>query len=55
MLKRIVNKFTSARSLIVLILTIILSIMAIREQVTAEVFIAIYSPIIAFYFTKERK
>ena len=55
-LSRVINKITSARFLIVLILTIILSVMAIKGQVSAEVFIAIYSPIIAFYFSaKERK
>ena len=53
-LTRIINKFTSARFLVVLILTIILSVMAIRGQIGAEVFISIYSPIIAFYFTKNR-
>ena len=54
MMKRVVQKLTSARFLIVLMLTIILSVMAIRGQVSAEVFVAIYSPIIAFYFTKNR-
>ena len=52
MMKRVVQKLTSARFLIVLMLTIILSVMAVRGQVSAEVFVAIYSPIIAFYFTR---
>ena len=54
-LSRVISKLTSARFLIVLILTIILSIMAIRGQISAEVFVSIYSPVIAFYFNKERK
>ena len=54
-LTRIINKLTSARFLVVVILTIILSVMAIRGQIGAEVFIAVYSPIIAYYFSKDRK
>ena len=53
-LTRIINKITSARFLIVLILTIILSVMAIRGQISAEVFVGIYGPVIAFYFSKNR-
>ena len=55
-LSHIIHKITSARFLIVLILTIILSVMAVRGQISSEVFVSIYSPIVVFYFsTKERK
>ncbi|AUN22501.1 hypothetical protein RSJ22_14060 [Clostridium botulinum] len=51
---RLLRKVTSARWLIAVILTIVFAILAIRNTLNTE-FITIYTMIIAFYFSKDRK
>ncbi|NEZ72126.1 hypothetical protein EXM36_17260 [Clostridium botulinum] len=51
---RVLNKITSARWLIAVIMTIVFAILAIRNTLNTE-FITIYTMIIAFYFSKDRK
>ncbi|NFH01214.1 hypothetical protein FDB15_14575 [Clostridium botulinum] len=51
---RLLNKITSARWLIAVIMTIVFAVLAIRNTITTE-FITIYTMVIAFYFSKDRK
>lgn len=51
---RILRKMTSARWLIAVIMTIVFAILAIRNTLNTE-FITIYTMVIAFYFSKDRK
>ena len=51
---RIISKLTSARFLIVVILTIVFSICTIKQTITTE-FLSVYMCIIGFYFGKERE
>ncbi|AIY79059.1 putative membrane protein [Clostridium botulinum 202F] len=51
---RLLNKVTSARWLIAVIMTIVFAILACTNKLTTE-FITIYTMIIAFYFSKDRK
>lgn len=53
-MERILKKITSARWLIATILTVVFSVLAIRNTLSTE-FITIYTMVIAFYFSKERK
>ena len=54
-INRLITKVTSARWLIVVLLTLALCYLTFTGQIGAEVFIAVYSPIIAYYFSKDRK
>ncbi|MBN3418629.1 hypothetical protein EXN00_18575 [Clostridium botulinum] len=51
---RALRKITSARWLIAVIITIVFAILAIRNTLNTE-FLTIYTMIIAFYFSKDRK
>ncbi|APQ96405.1 MULTISPECIES: hypothetical protein [Clostridium] len=51
---RALRKITSARWLIAVIMTIVFAILAIRNILNTE-FITIYTMVIAFYFSKDRK
>ncbi|AJF29672.1 membrane protein [Clostridium botulinum] len=51
---RLLNKITSARWLIAVIMTIVFAVLAITNTITTE-FITIYTMVIAFYFSKDRK
>ncbi|ACQ51544.1 membrane protein [Clostridium botulinum] len=51
---RVLNKITSARWLIAVIMTIVFAILAIRNTLNTE-FITIYTMVVAFYFSKDRK
>ncbi|NFD29676.1 hypothetical protein [Clostridium botulinum] len=51
---RILRKIASARWLISIMMTIVFAILAIRNMLNTE-FITIYTMIIAFYFSKDRK
>ncbi|ACD23416.1 putative membrane protein [Clostridium botulinum B str. Eklund 17B (NRP)] len=51
---RLLNKITSARWLIAVIMTIVFAVLAIKNIITTE-FITIYTMVIAFYFSKDRK
>lgn len=53
-MERILSKITSARWLIAVIMTIVFAILAIRNTLNTE-FITIYTMVIAFYFSKDRK
>ncbi|MBN1077691.1 hypothetical protein FDC35_13475 [Clostridium botulinum] len=53
-MNRLLNKITSARWLIAVIMTIVFAVLAIRNTITTE-FITIYTMVIAFYFSKDRK
>ena len=53
-MSRVLTKITSARWLIAVIMTIVFAISAIKNTVTTE-FITIYTMVIAFYFSKDRK
>ena len=53
LLNRLVQKLTSARFLIVLILTIVFAIITIGGNITSE-FLTIYTMVVSFYFTKSR-
>ncbi|EQC1537561.1 hypothetical protein [Clostridium botulinum] len=51
---RVLNKITSARWLIAVIMTIVFAILAIKNTLNTE-FITIYTMVVAFYFSKDRK
>ncbi len=51
---RLINKITSARWLIAVIMTVVFAVLAIKNTITTE-FITIYTMVIAFYFSKDRK
>ncbi|UZP02031.1 hypothetical protein JW813_09815 [Clostridium botulinum] len=51
---RLLNKITSTRWLIAVIMTIVFAVLAIKNTITTE-FITIYTMVIAFYFSKDRK
>ncbi|NFO10910.1 hypothetical protein FDB29_07265 [Clostridium botulinum] len=51
---RLLNKITSARWLIAVIMTIVFAVLAFTNRLSTE-FITIYTMIIAFYFSKDRK
>ena len=48
---KIINKLLSAKFSIALILTIVFSILAFRNELTTE-FVTIYTMVVTFYFTK---
>lgn len=54
MITRIINKVTSARWLIAVIMTIVFATLAITNKLTTE-FTTIYTMVVAFYFSKERE
>ncbi|MGL4107268.1 hypothetical protein [Clostridium sp. LP20] len=54
MKERLIRKLTSARFLMSIILTVVLSYMAIRGTITGEQFVPLVTMVIAFYFTKEK-
>ncbi|NFL87342.1 hypothetical protein FDB24_10440 [Clostridium botulinum] len=51
---RLLNKITSARWLIAVIMTVVFAVLAIKNTITTD-FITIYTMVIAFYFSKDRK
>ncbi|EKO1913632.1 hypothetical protein PZQ55_002720 [Clostridium botulinum] len=51
---RMLRKITSARWLIAVIMTIVFSVLAIKNTLNTE-FITIYTMVVAFYFSKDRK
>ncbi|BAQ36289.1 hypothetical protein CBB2_3286 [Clostridium botulinum] len=51
---RVLKKITSARYLIAIIMTIVFAVLAIKNTLNTE-FITIYTMVIAFYFSKDRK
>ena len=53
-LERIVNKLTSARFVIALLLSITFAILALRGNLTTE-FTTIYTAVTVFYFTRDRE
>ncbi|ACO87240.1 hypothetical protein [Clostridium botulinum] len=53
-MNRALRKITSARWLIAVMMTIVFAILAIRNTLNTE-FLTIYTMIIAFYFSKDRK
>ena len=54
MLTRIINKVTSARWLIAVIMTIVFAVLAFTNRLSTA-FITIYTMVIAFYFSKDRE
>lgn len=54
MKERLIRKLTSARFLMSIILTVVLSYMAINETITGEQFVPLVTMVIAFYFTKDK-
>ena len=54
-LKEKLVKLLNVKTVIAIILTIIFSYMAVIGQITAEVFMPIFSMIIAFYFSDDAK
>ncbi|CBZ04107.1 TPA: hypothetical protein ACXDAY_004106 [Clostridium botulinum] len=53
-MNRVLTKITSARWLIAVIMTIVFAILAIKNTLNTE-FITIYTMVVAFYFSKDRK
>lgn len=53
-MERLISKITSARWLIAVMMTIVFAVLAIKNTITTE-FITIYTMVIAFYFSKDRK
>lgn len=53
-LERIVQKLTSARFIVALILTITFAVLALRGNLTTE-FTTIYTAVTVFYFTRDRE
>ena len=56
MKERIINKITSARFIISILVTVVLCILALKGNVNGESFLTIATAIITYYFTtKDRK
>ena len=56
MKERIINKITSARFIISILVTVVLCVLALRGNVNGESFLTIATAIITYYFTtKDRK
>ena len=53
-LERIVQKLTSARYVIALLLSITFAVLALRGNLTTE-FTTIYTAVTVFYFTRDRE
>ena len=53
-LERIVQKLTSARFVIALLLSITFAVLALQGKLTTE-FTTIYTAVTVFYFTRDRK
>lgn len=53
-MNRIINKITSARWLIAVIMTVVFAVLAFTDRLSTD-FITIYTMVIAFYFSKDRK
>ncbi len=53
-LQRIVNKLTSARFVIALLLSITFAILSLQGKLTTE-FTTIYTAVTVFYFTRDRE
>ncbi|KRU42205.1 MULTISPECIES: hypothetical protein [Clostridium] len=51
---RVLRKVTSARWLIAVMMTIVFAVLSIKNTINTE-FITIYTMVIAFYFSKDRK
>ncbi|HBJ1652278.1 hypothetical protein [Clostridium botulinum] len=51
---RLLNKITSARWLITVIMTIVFAVLSFTNRLSTE-FITIYTMVVAFYFSKERQ
>lgn len=54
MKEKIINKLLSAKFLVTIILTIVFAVLSIVGGLTTE-FITIYTMIVTFYFSKDRK
>ena len=54
MKERIINKITSARFIISILVTVVLCVLALRGNVNGESFLTIATAIITYYFTKDR-
>lgn len=54
MKQKIINKLLSARFLVTIILTIVFSVLALKNNLTTE-FLTIYTMIVTFYFAKNRE
>lgn len=50
---KLLNKITSARWLIAVMMTIVFAVLAFTNRLSTE-FITIYTMVIAFYFSKDR-
>ena len=48
---KIINKILSAKFLIAVILTIVFSVLALKNNLSTE-FVTIYTMVVTFYFTK---
>ena len=56
MKERIINKITSARFIISILVTVVLCVLALRGAINGESFLTIATAIITYYFTtKDRK
>ena len=56
MKERIINKITSARFIISILVTVVLCVLALRGTINGESFLTIATAIITYYFTtKDRK
>lgn len=53
-MSRVLTKITSARWLIAVIMTIVFAVLAVKNTLNTE-FVTIYTMVIAFYFSKDRK
>lgn len=50
MLEKIVNRLVSIKSIVTLLLTIVFCYLAITGVITAELFMTVFTVVIAFYF-----
>ena len=53
-LERIVNKLTSARFVVALLLSVTFAVLALQGKLTTE-FTTIYTAVTVFYFTRDRE
>lgn len=54
-MKERLNKLLTIKSIVTIMLTIVFCVLSIKEKITAELFLTIFTTVIAFYFGTQAK
>ena len=55
MKEKVINRLVSVKSIVTILLTIVFCILAVMGTITAELFMAIFTVVIGFYFGTQTK